>query len=92
LPALNLIAAISAACARRWEGILEVAKAAWWERRRILKLSTKSKKPRSQPTAEEITSLSADTLKRKYADRIKHLADKRVGMSLGDALDIAEGK
>jgi hypothetical protein len=64
----------------------------WLERRQVLRLSTKSKKPRKLPTAEEVTSLSADTLKRKYADRIKHLSDRRVGMTLGDALEIAEGE
>jgi hypothetical protein len=64
----------------------------WLERRKVLKLSTKSKKPRKNPTVEEITSLSADTLKRKYPDRVVHLSDHRVGMTLGDALDIAEGK
>jgi hypothetical protein len=64
----------------------------WLERRQVLKLSTKSKKPRKLPTVEEITSLSADTVKRKYPDRIKHLSEHRLGMTLGDALDITEGK
>ena len=69
------------------------AKAAptWLERRTMLKLATKSKKPRKLPTVEELTSLSADTLKRRYPKRVKHLSDGRVGMTLGDALEIAEG-
>lgn len=68
--------------------------AAWpsrLERRQVLKLSTKSKKPRKLPTVEEITSLSADTLKRRYPDRVVHLSEGRVGMTLGNALEIAEG-
>jgi hypothetical protein len=53
----------------------------WLERRRIITL----------PTASAITNLSEDTLRRRYRDRIKRLSPRRVGMSLGDALDIAEG-
>jgi hypothetical protein len=64
----------------------------WIERKQVLKLTTKSKKPRRLPTAEEITSLSADTLKRVYSNRVKRLSDNRVGMTLGDCLDIVEGK
>jgi hypothetical protein len=64
----------------------------WWELRQVLKLSTKSKKPRKKPTVEELTSLSRETLVRRYSDKIKHLSDKRLGMTLGDALEIAEGK
>jgi hypothetical protein len=64
----------------------------WLERRQVLKLATKSRKPRKLPTAEEVTSLSADTLKRKYPHRVRRLSEHRVGMTLGDALEIAEGK
>jgi hypothetical protein len=63
------------------------------QKRQILKLTTKSKKERKLPTASELLSLSADTIKRKYPDRVVHLSDKRVGISLGDCLDIiAAGK
>jgi hypothetical protein len=74
---------------------MEAAKVAgptWWELRSVLQLSTKSKKPRKKPTAEEITGLSADTLKRKYPERVRRLSDKRLGMTFGDALEIAAGK
>ena len=40
--------------------------------------------------AAEITCLSEDTLRRRYAHLIKKLSPRRSGMSLGDALDIGE--
>jgi hypothetical protein len=43
-------------------------------------------------SAEQVTGLSADTLKRRYPDYIRDLSDRRLGMLLGDALDIAAGK
>ena len=47
---------------------------------------------RRLPEVEQITSLSVDTLKRKYPDRIIRLSDRREGMKLRDALAIASGK
>jgi hypothetical protein len=44
------------------------------------------------PSAEEITNLSEDTLKRRYPHLIRDLSDRRRGMQLGDALAIAAGK
>jgi hypothetical protein len=41
--------------------------------------------------AEQITSLSEDTLKRRYAKYIKNLSDRRRGMKLRHALEIADG-
>jgi hypothetical protein len=43
------------------------------------------------PSAEEITNLSEDTLKRRYPHLIRNLSDRRCGMQLGDALAIAGG-
>ena len=42
-------------------------------------------------TAEKITSLSPATIKRKWPEKIKQLSDKREGITLGDALEIAAG-
>jgi hypothetical protein len=36
----------------------------------------------------ELTSISVDCLKRNYADKIKRLSPRRVGMLLADALAI----
>ena len=60
--------------------------------RQVLKLATKSKKPRTLPTVQEVTSLSPDTVKRQHPGRVVHLSQGRVGMTLGNALKIAEGK
>jgi hypothetical protein len=46
----------------------------------------------SIPSAEEITGLSRDTLKRRYPHFIRELSERREGMQLGDALTIASGK
>lgn len=48
------------------------------KRRRILPLQKVS----------ELTSLSEDTLKRNYRDKIKRLSARRLGMSVADALAI----
>jgi hypothetical protein len=47
--------------------------------------------PRAERDAERITSLSEDTLRRRYPTRVKRLSDRRVGMKLRDALAIANG-
>jgi hypothetical protein len=60
--------------------------------RQVIQLATKSKKPRTLPTVQELTSLSPDTIKRKHPDRVVHLSEGRVGMTIGNALKIAEGK
>ena len=36
----------------------------------------------------ELTTLSADSLKRHHADKVRRLGPRRLGMRLGDALDI----
>lgn len=41
--------------------------------------------------AEEITSLSGDSLKRNHPDKIRRLGPRRLGMQLADALAIADG-
>jgi hypothetical protein len=44
------------------------------------------------PSAEEITGLSEDTIKRRYRHLIRNLSDRRCGILLGDALAIAAGE
>jgi hypothetical protein len=44
------------------------------------------------PSAEEITGLSEDTLKRRFRHLVRKLSDRRAGMQLGDALKIANGE
>jgi hypothetical protein len=44
------------------------------------------------PSAEEITGLSEDTLKRRFPHLIRKLSERRCGMQLGDAITIANGK
>jgi hypothetical protein len=43
------------------------------------------------PVVEKITSLSADTIRRNYADYIVELSPRRDGMKLKHALAIANG-
>ena len=38
----------------------------------------------------ELTTLSADSLKRHHADKVRRLGPRRLGMRLGDALAIGE--
>jgi hypothetical protein len=47
---------------------------------------------RERRSAEEITGLSEDTLKRRYPDRIKQLSTRRCGMKLRDAIAISNGQ
>lgn len=49
----------------------------------------RKKNDRDAVTAERITSLAPSTLKKKWPEKVKQLSDKREGMSLGDALEIA---
>jgi hypothetical protein len=46
---------------------------------------------RSPLTVRGICDISADTAKRNYPHLIKKVSEKREGMTLGDALDIAAG-
>ena len=50
------------------------------KRRRILPLQK----------VAELTSLSEDTLKRNYREKIKRLSARRLGMSVADALAICQ--
>ena len=45
-----------------------------------------------RPDCEEITSLSRDTIKRRYSHLIVQLSPRREGMKLRHALQIAAGK
>jgi hypothetical protein len=44
-----------------------------------------------RPDIEAITSLSEDTIKRRYGRYITHLSQRRLGMKLKFALAIADG-
>jgi hypothetical protein len=46
---------------------------------------------KKMPVVEEITSLSADTIRRTYPEFIIKLSPRRDGMKLKDALAIANG-
>jgi hypothetical protein len=54
-------------------------------------LELESVKPLS-PDVKQITSLSVDTIKRRYPQLVVHLSDRRLGMKLRHALEIASGK
>ena len=43
-------------------------------------------------SAEEVTNLSQDTLRRNYPHLIRRISERRSGMQLADALAIADGK
>jgi hypothetical protein len=59
----------------------------WLEMESVIPLRSSVK----EHDAERITSLSEDTLKRRYPDLIKTLSDRRRGMKLKHALAIADG-
>jgi hypothetical protein len=44
------------------------------------------------PVVTKITTLSADTIRRRYPELIVHLSERRVGMKLRNALAIAGRK
>jgi hypothetical protein len=75
-------------------------KPSWLDLERVIPLASKPRKKKggkqeetAEPkiTAEQITSLSADSLKRLFPDKIRQLSERRCGMKMKDALHIAEG-
>jgi hypothetical protein len=62
-------------------------KPTWLELESVIPLRSSTK----ERDAERITSLSEDTLKRRFPDLIKQLSDRRRGIKLRDALAIANG-
>jgi hypothetical protein len=42
------------------------------------------------PQAEEVTSLSWDTIKRRYPEKVRKLSPRREGITVGDALSIGK--
>jgi hypothetical protein len=60
----------------------------WLDLESIVPLRDRSR----ERDAERITSLSADTIKRRYPDLIKQLSDRRYGLKLRDVLAIAGGR
>ena len=43
------------------------------------------------PEVSEFTGLSRDTLDRRHRDKFRRLSPNRVGMTVADAIEIAEG-
>jgi hypothetical protein len=61
--------------------------------RSVLPLSQRD--PKSTATIQEVvtfTGLSRDTLSRRHRKRFRRLSPRRVGMSVADAIEIAEGR
>jgi hypothetical protein len=59
----------------------------WFELESTIPLEHQTRKP----TAEQITSLSADTIKRRFPKYVVRLSARRYGIKLRDALAIANG-
>jgi hypothetical protein len=59
----------------------------WLELESVIPLTSSTKKP----TGESVTSLSADAIKRLHGDKVRQLSERRLGISLRDALAIASG-
>jgi hypothetical protein len=59
------------------------------ELKTVIKLQTTKQGERS---AKQITSLSADTIKREFPEYVVKLSERRVGITLGNALKIAAGQ
>ena len=65
----------------------QVRKPTWLELESIIPLEHRTK----TPTAEQITGLSAETLKRRHSDRVSQMSARRYGMKLKYALEISNG-
>lgn len=61
----------------------------WLELESVIPLESTDPQQRS---VKQITTLSADTIGRKYKHLVVRLSEGRVGMKLRDALAIASGK
>ena len=59
----------------------------WTELQSVIPLTHQTKRL----TVESVTSLSADAVKRLHPDKVRQLSERRLGMTLGDALAIAKG-
>ena len=59
----------------------------WLELNSVIPLHKKTDP--TATTATRITSLSAATIRRRWPDKIRQLTDKREGIRLADALEIA---
>jgi hypothetical protein len=62
-------------------------KPTWLELESIIPLTSSTE----ELTGESVTSLSADTLKRRHSNKIRKLRERRLGIKLRDALAIANG-
>jgi hypothetical protein len=58
----------------------------------LRKSKTKERSAEEQWTAETITGLSEDTIKRRYPEKVRQLSRRRIGMRLADALAIVNGE
>jgi hypothetical protein len=63
------------------------AKPSWLDLERIIPLTSRT----ADETAERLTSLSADTIKRLFPNKVRKLSPRRYGMKLRDALAINDG-
>jgi hypothetical protein len=61
----------------------------WIELASVIPLETRRA---DELSVRKITNLSPEAIVENYADKVRRLSAKRVGMSLGDALEIASGK
>jgi hypothetical protein len=72
------------------------SKPSWLDLESIIPLEKRKRRSRRKEdgkrSAEEITTLSRETIKRRYPDRIRRLSEHREGIKLRDALEIAEGQ
>jgi hypothetical protein len=62
-------------------------KPGWLELESIIPLES----TKGQRCAEQITGLSSDTIKRRFPKFVRRLSERRVGIKLRHALEIANG-
>jgi hypothetical protein len=60
----------------------------WMDLESIIPLAT----TKGGRDAEQITGLSADTIKRRFPEYVKQLSERRRGIKLRHALEIADGQ
>jgi hypothetical protein len=73
------------------------SKPSWLDLESVIPLERRKRRSGSgkeddRRSVEEITNLSHDTLRRRFPKLIKKLSDRRRGMKLRDALEIADGQ
>ena len=71
---------------RAHRGVQDGSELGWLDMEKVIPLSSKVK----SPTVKSITDLSPETIKRRYAKKVRRLSPGRVGMTVRDALEIAK--